>query len=304
MLLGNGDGTFQSPVDYGAGRYPGSIATGDLDGDGALDLAVANYSDNDVSVLLGNGDGTLQSPVDYGVANGPTSIATGDLDGDGALDLAVTKLRDIGHDNLSVLLGNGDGTFQSPVDYPVGTQPRSLATGDLNGDGALDLAVANSGSDNVSVLIGLTASATVEIDIKPASDTNTINPFSRGVIAVAILGSATFDVGDLDLGKLAFGPAGAAPAFDLTNPLVYWLSHWDVNGDGRKDLLSSYRTAETGIAMGDTEACLTGETLDGKPFEGCDVVTTTLPPWSCGLGAELALLLPPLMWLWRRRLHC
>jgi hypothetical protein len=141
----------------------------------------------------------------------------------------------------------------------------------------------------------------VSIDIKPWSETNPVNPFSRGVIPLVILGSDTFDVADVDVTTLAFGPDGAAPAFDLMDPLIYWLSHWDVNRDGKKDLLSSYRTAETGIAMGDTEACLTGQTLDAVSFEGCDAVTTVMPPWDCGLGVELALVLPLLIWLRGRR---
>jgi hypothetical protein len=140
-------------------------------------------------------------------------------------------------------------------------------------------------------------SIAAEIDIRPWSDSNPVNPFSRGVVPVAILGSDTFDVADVDVTTLAFGPEAAPAAFDLTNPWVYLFSHWDVNHDGKKDLLSHYRTEETGIAMGDTEACLTGETLDGTPMEGCDVITTVL----CGLGAELAFLLPPLMWLYQRR---
>ena len=108
----------------------------------------------------------------------------------------------------------------------------------------------------------------VELDIKPGGDRNAINPLSRGVIKVAILGADTFDVTDVDVTTLAFGPAGA-PLAHRHGP-----HRKDANHDGVTDLLAHFRTRDSGIAFGDDEAGVTGELLDGTPFEGCDAVRT------------------------------
>jgi cysteine-rich repeat protein len=131
----------------------------------------------------------------------------------------------------------------------------------------------------------------VVIDIKPGSDPNAINPMQMGLVPVAILGSDSFDVDDVDPDSLAFGPSGATRAHP-NGP------HYDdVNEDGFTDLLAHFTVKETGIAFGDVEACLTG-TIMAVPFEACDDIKT-VP--ACGIGFELVFLLPPLMWVYRRR---
>jgi hypothetical protein len=114
----------------------------------------------------------------------------------------------------------------------------------------------------------------VSIDIKPGSDPNAINLKSKGVIPVAILGSATFDAATVDITSLSFGPAGAAPVHDLTDPDVLAEHLQDVNGDGYVDLVSHYNVQETGIAAGDAKACLTGLTAYNQAIKGCDAIVT------------------------------
>ena len=155
VLLGNGNGTFQPAVSYGtgSGTGPAFVAVGDFNRDGKLDLAVANSNSSNVSVLLGNGDGTFQTAVNYDVGGAPTSIAVGDFNHDGKLDLAVAVPVPGPSTYVSVLLGNGDGTFQTAVNYNAPYAPDAVAVGEFNGDGNLDLVVGNR-SSNISVFLG------------------------------------------------------------------------------------------------------------------------------------------------------
>jgi hypothetical protein len=164
ILLGNGDGTFRKAVDYGAGIGPSDVVVGDFNGDGKLDLAVSDQTSSKVSILLGNGDGTFQPTVGYATIPGPLSLGLGDLNGDGSLDLVMVgqggnrrwkapALPDWAPKNIGVLLGNGDGTFRQGEQRSVGQDADSLILADLNGDGKLDLAVADY-DQGVFVLLG------------------------------------------------------------------------------------------------------------------------------------------------------
>ena len=126
------------------------MAAGDLNGDGKLDLVVANFDAGKISVLLGQGNGQFATAVDYPVGKQPAFVLVGDVNGDGKLDVVVANEAD---GTLSVLLGNGDGTLQNPVTYRTVPDPVYVVMGDFNGDGKPDLAVAGSASNTIAVLL-------------------------------------------------------------------------------------------------------------------------------------------------------
>ena len=158
ILLNGSHGTFQTPVPYPTGPGPASVFAADWNGDGKPDIAVANgaaplngFGPGLVSILLNNGDGTFANKIDYETGPYPVSVVAADFNGDGKLDLALATNLDV-YGRVSVLNGNGDGTFQPNVDYEGGFGLYSLVAADFNGDGKPDLAVASNLNDTMFIL--------------------------------------------------------------------------------------------------------------------------------------------------------
>ncbi|HEY6290096.1 MAG TPA: choice-of-anchor D domain-containing protein [Terriglobia bacterium] len=156
ILLGDGTAHFGTPANYGTILQPVGLALADFDGNGTLDLAVSDATNNEVWILSGNGDGTFSSGTAYGVdpaAGGPAGLVAGDFDNKNGIDLAVVYPNS---SELSVLLNSGNSANQFPtfVDYPTGGPATFLVAGDLNGDGILDLAAPDSASSTFSTLLG------------------------------------------------------------------------------------------------------------------------------------------------------
>jgi len=245
-----------SPI--AAGAVPRSIAVGDFNGDGKLDLAVANSSDNTLTILLGNGDGTFVPTASFPYMGSlPISIAVGDFNGDGKLDLAVANEAS---SDVTILLGNGDGTFMPGNSFPyTGAKPYSIAVGDFNGDGKLDLAVVNNGSNNLTILLG-NGDGTFTAAASPAT--------GNGPVAVAVgdfNGDGKLDLavvnGDSDSvtillgnGDGTFTPAAASPATGI-EPLAVGVG--DFNGDGKLDLAVANDSGNLTILLGNGDGTFT-----------------------------------------------
>jgi len=165
ILVGNGDGTFGAPqaAPVHLGVLPSQLATGDFNDDGKLDLVVASASldGSEASVLLGQGDGTFSlAPEVTNAGDTPQAVAVGDFNGDTNADLAFADDPSGPNGEISIVLGNGNGTFdqQRFIQYPIGSSTTSVAVGDFNDDSVLDVAttddLGNNDSGDVWVLPG------------------------------------------------------------------------------------------------------------------------------------------------------
>jgi uncharacterized protein (DUF2141 family) len=263
IQLGNGDATFKAPscTPTGDSQAPYWIVAGDFNHDGKLDLAMADgfYSADTLTIFLGNGDGTFQTPKIFQglLPQRPYSLATADFNGDGKLDLAIDNTN---YDNgyVSILLGDGDGTFQSPVqDVPVFWSPTSIIVGDFNSDGKLDLAISDTrGGSGIYLALGNgdgTFQTTQQVaDSSGLTLATTADLNGDGKLDLIAMSTAGISIllgnGDGTFGSpvnypttyppfTAYPPSGTAIAVDL-------------NGDGKLDIVAIPWNGQSG--SGDT----------------------------------------------------
>ena len=241
--LGNGMGSFTNNGTVSVGTQPHSVASGDFNGDGSQDLVVANSVSDKVSVLLGNGSGGFTVGTDVAVGDTPRSVAVGDFNGDSKQDFVTTSYIFAG--KVDIRLGNGTGGFTGSNSVAAGQNSSSVAVGDFNGDNKQDLAVTNTGSTNVSILLGVANEINLrgnsvniaDGDNTPATNdhtdfgTNTGSPITRtftiqntgmealnlAAAAITISGSdaSLFSVSNIILPAAISGPSGSI-TFDVT----------------------------------------------------------------------------------------
>uniref|UniRef100_Q3AQB0 VCBS n=1 Tax=Chlorobium chlorochromatii (strain CaD3) TaxID=340177 RepID=Q3AQB0_CHLCH len=231
----NAEISFATKVDYAVGSGPVGTTSADVNGDGELDLIVANFQSDTVSVLKNNGDGIFATKVDYPTGSCPQSVTSSDVNGDGKLDLIATNW---GSDTVSVLENNGEGTFATKVDYATGYSPWPVTSADVNGDGKFDLIVANFYSNTVSVLKNngdgtFVTKVDYPTGLSPLSVTSAdVNGDSELDLIVANMYSDTISVlnnnGDGTFATQVDYPTGSFP---------YSVTSSDVNGDGKLDLI-------------------------------------------------------------------
>jgi hypothetical protein len=238
ILQGDGTGAFNNvtPSGIAVGNGPSSIVTGDFNGDGNLDFAVANQTDNTVSVMRGNGSGTtftaaIGSPFNTGTGTSPAAIAVADFNGDGQLDLAIVEN---GKKRVDIFKGNGDATFSLLAGAPTtGNNPVSIVAGDFNADGKVDFAVTNKSDNNVTIMLG-NGSGT-------AFTAGTSSPFATGTTPVALATADFNGDGSADLGVANSGSKNISILLNqVTDTASILMTGISIPGSGNHNVEASY----------------------------------------------------------------
>src|SRR5262249_12244648 len=203
ILLGNGDGTFQFPLNVGVSQNPLFITAADFNGDQIPDLAIAHSSSQfggvgSISILLGIGDGSFQAPASFALSGGPNMLAVGDFNGDGFRDVGVSQpssFPSVG--SISEFFGKGDGTFQSAAKINT-TSPNSVAVADFDGDGTLYLAAygGSFGANVLSIFLGngdgtFRAGTSIALNFSPSVSPLVVVDFNNDGIPDVAVGSSS-----------------------------------------------------------------------------------------------------------------
>jgi hypothetical protein len=239
-VLNGGTNAFSSPTSYEVGTTPRGIATGDLNGDGFIDMVTANAASNTISILLGTGDGTFLNPVSRSSGGlKPVALTLGDFNGDGNLDVAVVNR---GSSAVNILHGAGNGTFTAGAILPVAAGANAIEAGNLDSDADLDLAVISADSNRVNILLnngsGVFGTAVQVATRGQVPRDLVIGDFNGdGNADLAIANSGTDNVGFLT-GSAAgvFTPVGKIKVGDRPTSLAIA----DLNGDGNLDIVASH----------------------------------------------------------------
>ncbi|QMS87192.1 DUF4347 domain-containing protein [Nostoc edaphicum CCNP1411] len=240
---------------FNVGLRPYSIVVGDFDKDGNTDLVTANKSSSTVSVLLGNGNGTFKSASNFSTVgfNGlsPSSVAVADFNKDGKLDLVTANNLS---NNISVLLGKGDGSFQAAVNFALdsASAPISIVVGDFNDDGKSDIVTVNNASQNISLLLGngtggFATAKNFKVPSRPTSVT--VGDFNKDGKSDLAVTSSYFNNVSVLLGN-GDGTFNSATQFDVgANPNSVVVG--DFNKDNKLDLaVANYDSNNISILLG------------------------------------------------------
>jgi VCBS repeat protein/centrosomal CEP192-like protein len=257
-LINRGDGSFANPVSFPVLQFPYSAVTGDFNGDGKADIATTSFTPTGgVSVLLGKGDGTFQPHLDSPTGQSPTAIVAGDFNGDGKLDLVVADSSPT-NALLSTLIGSGDGTFQNKFSQTVPGILGSLAIGDFNGDGKLDMAAIIQGTSAVSIFLGH-GDGTFAAPAQYPTGPMLLSPPYHNVLVGDFNGDGKLDLAAatdkgiailLGNGNGTFQPFSLVPSLFTPGPGDDLLALADFNGDGKLDVVKSTQTGIINVALG------------------------------------------------------